>query len=130
MNPLSLIVLAMVALFFFQAGSTFLAFLVLIVLGVMLLSNSQSQGAAGGYGGGGHANPYVIHQQGATWPAKTKFEFRPNYPGDPDGDEWISGKAGQWVLLFGRAAKSVLGLGRDQDAHNKFYSKYLKDDGH
>ena len=124
MNSLMLIVLAMAALFFYQIGSTFLAFLVLIVLVVMMLSSQGSGAGVMGGQGGGVPNPYVINQSGSVWPSKTKFEFRPNYPGDPDGDEWISGKAGQWFLFFGNAAKSLLGVGRDDHARDEFYKKY------
>ena len=125
MNSLMLIVLAMAALFFYQIGSTFLAFLVLIVLVVMMLSSQGGgEAAMGGGHGGGVPNPYVINQSGSVWPTKTKFEFRPNYPGDPDGDEWISGKAGQWFLFFGNAAKSLFGLNRSDTSRDKFYEKY------
>ncbi len=111
MNPLTLIVLAFFAYFFYSIGSTFLAFLTLAVAIIFALSSksepSGNQAAAAGYGpmpqqivvGGGHPS--------ASFPRK--FEFRPNFPGDPDGDEWVSGKLGAWIVLFGRIIKKIFG---------------------
>ena len=106
---MTLLVLGLLTLFFLQSGSTFLAFLTLIVALLLAVSSTTRPASGAVYG---PPNPYVIQQQPTMWPAKTKFEIRPNYPGDPDGDEWISGKAGQWVLLFGLAIKKLFGLGK------------------
>ena len=105
MNPMTLIVLALLTLFFFQINATFLAFLTLIVGLIVAVSRDETAGrgvpmSAGNYGAPGNMPP---------WPAKTKFEFRPNYPGDPDGDEWISGKAGQYVTLVGLGLQKLFG---------------------
>ncbi|MFH1442881.1 MAG: hypothetical protein ABIG96_02505 [Candidatus Micrarchaeota archaeon] len=119
MNPLTLILMAFFAYFFYSIGSTFLAFLVLVVAIVFALSSSQ-QPAASGHGGAagtlpGGVQPIVIQsgQPAAAFPRK--FEFRPNFPGDPDGDEWISGKLGAWVVLFGKILGSLFGGGTKQE---------------
>ncbi|MFH0971361.1 MAG: hypothetical protein V1835_02230 [Candidatus Micrarchaeota archaeon] len=113
MNPLTLILLAFFAYFFYSIGSTFLAFLTLVVAIVFALSSAKEGNAPAGYGPAGVAHtggvqPIIIgggSQTPAAFPRK--FEFRPNFPGDPDGDEWISGKLGMWVVMGGRLIKKI-----------------------
>ncbi|MFH1200249.1 MAG: hypothetical protein V1708_04225 [Candidatus Micrarchaeota archaeon] len=124
MNTLTLVLLALVAYVFWQSGSTFLAMLVLAVGLIMALSGSQQQPShhapgAGGYPAGypGGQMPIVVNAGGgggASLPRK--FEFRPNFPGDPDGDEWISGKLGMWIVLIVRAFAKIFSLGSKKPA--------------
>lgn len=108
MNPLTLILLAFFAYFFYTIGSTFLAFLSITVAIIFALS-SPKETSAGGHGAmmhGAGQQPIIVQSApSASFPRK--FEFRPNFPGDPDGDEWISGKLGAWMVLGGRILKKV-----------------------
>lgn len=115
MNSLTLILLLFVAYFFWSSGATFLAILTLAVAFIVAISSSQQQPAAQtAYPGAAPGSPVPIVVQagggGQTFPRK--FEFRPNFPGDPDGDEWISGKLGQWIVLFVRAFAKLFSLGK------------------
>ncbi|HLC47623.1 MAG TPA: hypothetical protein VJI13_00990 [Candidatus Norongarragalinales archaeon] len=123
MNPLTLILLAFFAYYFYSIGSTFFAFLSLAVAIIFALSSANEPSGAAAGGGhaiamhGGGVQPIVIGgQPSASFPRK--FEFRPNFPGDPDGDEWISGKMGAWIVLFGRAVKKIFGSTQQKDAHH------------
>ena len=116
MNSLTLILLLFVAYFFWSSGATFLAILALAVAFIVAIGSPQQQPAAHqAYPGMPPGSPAPIIVQaggggGQTFPRK--FEFRPNFPGDPDGDEWISGKLGQWIVLFVRAFAKLFSLGR------------------
>jgi hypothetical protein len=125
MNPLTLVLLAFFAYFFYSIGATFLAFLSLVVAIIFALSSARGEASGGaghgtmvpGYGGG--VQPIVIQsgQPAAAFPRK--FEFRPNFPGDPDGDEWISGKLGAWMVLGGRVVKKLFGTSAPKsDSHH------------
>lgn len=124
MNPLTLVVLLLVAFYFWSAGATFLALLALVVALIMALNNSQ-QPAAPAHGtvmaGPGGQVPIIVNTGGNGGGAlPRKFEFRPNFPGDPDGDEWISGKLGAWVVLIVRIFRSIFSLGaakKDEGGH-------------
>ncbi|MFH1751222.1 MAG: hypothetical protein ABH863_06080 [Candidatus Micrarchaeota archaeon] len=114
MNPLTLILLAFFAYFFYSIGSTFLAFLSITVAIIFALSSPKTEGAGAGHGApAGYyppgVQPIVIGNQQPVASFPRKFEFRPNFPGDPDGDEWISGKLGMWIVLFGRMIKKIFG---------------------
>ncbi|MBI5225387.1 hypothetical protein HY989_05965 [Candidatus Micrarchaeota archaeon] len=115
MNSMLLVLMAIVTYFFFSVGATFLAFLSCVVLVMFLFSSQGSQNNA--HGGStvahgathGGVQPIIIggNQPAAHFP--NKISFRPNFPGDPDGDEWISGRFGAWVVLFGRMLKKFFG---------------------
>ncbi|MEK6954089.1 MAG: hypothetical protein AABX01_03720 [Candidatus Micrarchaeota archaeon] len=115
MNPLTLILLAFFAYFFYSIGSTFLAFLSITVAIIFAISSpkAESAGSPGQavYRGGGGQQPIIVQAGGGHAPAAfpRKFEFRPNFPGDPDGDEWISSRIGLWIVMFFRMIKRVFG---------------------
>lgn len=114
MNSLTLILLLFVAYFFWSSGATFLALLTLAVAFIVAIGSPQKPAAPpAAYPGAAPGSPVPIVVQaggGQTFPRK--FEFRPNFPGDPDGDEWISGKLGQWIVLFVRAFAKLFSLGK------------------
>ena len=115
MNSLTLVLLLFVTYFFWSSGATFLAVLTLAVAFIVALGSPQQQPAAHpAYPGmpPGTPMPIVVQAGGGGQAFPRKFEFRPNFPGDPDGDEWISGKLGQWIVLFVRAFAKLFSLGR------------------
>ncbi|MBU1197844.1 hypothetical protein KJ765_05030 [Candidatus Micrarchaeota archaeon] len=125
MNPLTLIVMAGIAFYFWSAGATFLAFLVFIVALIMALGSTQQKAPAAMQGAvmaPGGQMPIVVQAGGGGSALPRKFEFRPNFPGDPDGDEWISGKLGAWIVLIVRIIQSLFSLGqprrREHDEHD------------
>ncbi|MFH1107074.1 MAG: hypothetical protein V1787_04205 [Candidatus Micrarchaeota archaeon] len=107
LNALTLVVLAVIGYVFWQSGQTFLAALVLAVALIGALASSQpAQRQAPGHAG----SPQVVVQGGSQIPAN--FQFRPNYPGQLDGDEWISTNLGNWLVLIGNFIGRLFSIGR------------------